>query len=157
MNFDAAAGVPGASPQQQSLGYVFDAGQTSFDVRPESTLLRIRGSLGLEKNSEVGVELFVHAFGIGVMETTAANLGAFPNPASPLGADWDGWMFYRSIHSSVVDAAGSIIDVKAMRKIQSGYSLIFVAGVYASTVDDSNATAPAINAQFTGRGLFLLP
>jgi len=157
MNFDAAAGGVLASPQGQSLGFVFSAGQTGLDVRPESTLLRIRGSLQMVKNSVQAVLLETQAFGIGVMETTAALLGAFPNPASPSGADWDGWMFYRSLMSGIVDATGSVIDVKSMRKIQSGYSLIFVSGSYAVTTDDSATQAPAIVSQLVARGLFLLP
>jgi len=119
--------------------------------------MRIRGSLNMQKNTIVALETTNFAVGFGVMETGAAAQAAFPNPATPEGADWDGWMFYRSLNSAIVDAASTIIDVKAMRKVQSGYSLVFVCGSDRASSDDSNVTAPAIAAQLNARILFLLP
>ncbi len=66
-------------------------------------------------------------------------------------------MFYRSINSGILDAASTVVDVKAMRKLQSGYSMIFVSGMHAATFDDSDASTSAIATQITVRGLFLLP
>jgi len=56
-----------------------------------------------------------------------------------------------------LDAEAAIIDVKSMRKIQSGYSLLLVAGTYSASTDDSPISAAAISTQLTARGLFLLP
>jgi len=146
-----------SNPGVASFGYVFPTGKESGALDAESTLIRIRGSLILDKNVVGATEFEAHAFGIGVMETGAALLGSFPNPASPEGSNWDGWMFYRSISTAVLDAEASIVDVKSMRKIESGYSLIFVAGVHVTTDDDSVPAIAGVNAEFTSRGLFFLP
>jgi len=156
LNFSRPSVISQPTGSSQSVGYVFGPSTDTQSIVFESTLLRIRGSLNMDKN-DVATANVTHAFGIGVMEATAANLGAFPNPARPDGAEWDGWMFYRSINSAVVDAASTMIDVKAMRKIQSGYALIFVAGSHFATFDDGSGTTPAIATQLTARGLFLLP
>jgi len=144
-----------ASPAEDVLGAVFNP----TGIPAESTLLRIRGSLLVEKNSQSVTTLFTLAYGIGVMESGAALQGAFPNPASPAGANWDGWMFYRSINTSILDAEAAIIDVKSMRKIESGYSLFFAYGAYAMTTDDATigSVAAASTSLITARGLFLLP
>jgi len=128
LNFQLSIGIGAASPQQRSLAYVFSAGGLTDDVNPESTIIRIRGSLELQKNVVSTADIETFAFGIGVMETQAALLGAFPNPASPLGSEWDGWMMYRSNSQGALDANAGIVDVKAMRKVQSGYSLVLVMG-----------------------------
>jgi len=140
----------GASPTEAVASVV-------FATQPEATMLRIRGSLNLEKNDVTAIEIKTLAFGIGVMETGALNLGSAPNPASPDGSDWDGWMFTRSINTSILDANAAIVDVKSMRKIQSGYSLFFAAGVYSMTTDDSVTTNLSPAFEFTARGLLLLP
>ncbi len=144
-----------------SSGVVFDLGEST--VGPESTLLRLRGSLELPKNDvQDGAGaiqgITTHAFGVGVMESSAAALGAFPNPASPLGSDWDGWMFYRSQEQGALDANAGIVDVKSMRKLQGGYSLILVFGAYKAPFDALDIVfAGDVEAFFTLRGLFLLP
>jgi len=68
-------------------------------------------------------------------------------------------MFYRSINTSILDAEAAIIDVKSMRKIESGYSLFFAYGAYAMTTDDATigSVAAASTSLITARGLFLLP
>jgi len=150
-----AGSAPGASA---SLGFVYDAAVDGID--PESTILRIRGSLFQDKNSvsSASGEFTTFAFGIGVLELGAAGLGAWPNPATPAGAEWDGWMFYRSINTSILDAEGTILDVKAMRKVQSGYSMIFVYGSQYTSSVNANLVADLDGAaQLTARGLFLLP
>jgi len=124
---------------------------------PESTIIRLRGSLNLPKNTASGVQTTTLAYGMGVMESGAAALGAFPNPASPEGADWDGWMFYRSLNSAVLDAASTVVDVKSMRKVQSGYSFIIVFGQYVQTNDDSVTAPISHQSELTARALVLLP
>jgi len=127
-------------------------------VPAESTILRIRGSVNLPKNTvglgAAGAENF--AIGIGVMEATAASLGAFPNPATPEGGAWDGWMFYRSQQATSLDANAAIIDVKAMRKVQSGEAIIIAVGAFQTVVSGSSLTTE-FNAQINLRALILLP
>lgn len=154
IQFIAPTGPLLNSPQDQLVGFF------SFpdELPEESTILRIRGSLEVVKNATgVGfVDNF--AFGIGVMERTAAEQGAVPNPATPQGAAWDGWMFYRSSQLPTVEAQASIVDVKSMRKMQGGNALIIVAGSQRSTESPlASAAAPAIDASFNGRFLILLP
>jgi len=161
LNYDVSQGSVSANPSSQSLGYVFDPALSGSGLDAESTILRIRGSLLLGKNTETGTPpqslIATFAFGIGVMETQAANLGAWPNPATVKGALWDGWMFYRSLNSSIVDATAAIVDVKSMRKLQSGQSIILVMGVEQSASDDTPAVAPAFTGSFTARALMMLP
>jgi len=161
LSFEGLGSVPGGGVSEALTGYVFPAEGGVNAIQPESTLLRIRGSIELGKNavSDTGslVVITTRAFGIGVMETTAALKSAFPNPASPEGANWDGWMFYRSIAQGAVDANGGIVDVKAMRKIESGYSLVMAMGVYSTQSDTANPPIIKTTGFFTARGLFLLP
>jgi len=154
VSFQAVSGPLLSSPQEQTVGFF-----SLVDEFPEeSTILRIRGSLELPKNSVAGNECITHAVGIGVMERTAAELGAVPNPASPAGASWDGWMFYRSTMLPPVEAESSLFDVKSMRKVQGGYAVIVVAGSYAATdVIADPVNAPAIDAKLVARALILLP
>ncbi len=161
MNFDPPTiPVGSAAGTNSAFGYVFPAQNDAISIPPESTVLRIRGSLNQDKNTADSAtgEFNTFAFGIGVMETGAAFLASFPNPATRLGSDWDGWMFYRSIFTGILDANASVADVKAMRKLQSGYSLVFVYGQeYNSRLDAVSTIAVTGLAQLTARGLFLLP
>jgi len=122
----------------------------------ESTILRIRGSLFLRENKKAALlsnrfsEAF--AYGIGVVTQEAAEAGAVPNPASVDGASWDGWMFYRSQMEPNIDAQSTVIDVKAMRKLESGYTLVFVLGA----VFNDAYTAVQPEAQLAARILFML-
>ena len=129
-------------------------------VPPESTLLRLRGSVNMPKNvaaAPAGVENENFAVGIGVMEIGAALLGAFPNPASPEGGAWDGWMWYRSQQQGNLDANSGIVDIKSMRKVQSGSSIIFVGGTFAARSDDQASGTTEANIQINLRALILLP
>jgi len=121
----------------------------------ESTILRIRGQLNVPKGvystSPASTELV--AFGIGVVSDQAATALAVPNPATATGYDWDGWMFVRQSPLDTVEISAGIVDVKAMRKWQSGDSIVFVAGAATSNVA---GFAPA-KIEFSLRGLFLLP
>jgi len=146
--------VPGPSVGS-SLGLVSDP--TIDKIPPESTILRIRGSLNLPKN-ELGLrDITTFAVGIGVMEATAAALGAFPNPATPDGGAWDGWMFYRSQQAGALDANATFFDVKSMRKVQSGQAVILVFGGYQATSDGGNVVVPETQMQINMRVLILLP
>jgi len=147
----STAGVAGSS-----LGLiVFQADLTAGFT--ESTLMRVRGSVLIPKSvpsaavGATGDE--VYGFGIAMVADEAAAVGAVPNPASAEGVNWDGWMFIRSNVVTAVDAEGTILDSKAMRKFGGGQSLVFVAGV--ST--DDPAGSSGLQVEFVGRGLFLLP
>ncbi len=161
MNFDPPTIPVGAAAGTSSFAaFQFEASKTFGKIDAESTLMRIRGSLNQDKNSVDSAtgEFNTFAFGMGVMESTAVAGAALPNPATRSGADWDGWMFYRSINTSILDANASIIDVKAMRKIQSGYSFFMIYGQeYNSRLDAVSTVAVTGLAQMSGRGLFLLP
>jgi len=121
----------------------------------ESTILRIRGALTVPKStyttSPTGTIIF--AFGIGIVSDEAASALAVPNPATASGVDWDGWLFLRQSNQSTVEAQATIVDVKAMRKWQSGQSIIFVAGLASELASGTNA----LDFGFSLRGLFLLP
>jgi len=142
------------SPGGQTVGFF----SISDEIPEESTILRIRGSLELPKNV-AGAGSNVHAVGIGVMERTAAESGVVPNPASPAGAAWDGWMFYRSTMLPPVEAESSLFDVKSMRKVQGGYAVIIVAGTFLSVepAQSVGQNLAAIDAKMVARALILLP
>jgi len=92
-----------------------------------------------------------------VLESSAAALGACPNPATPDGGAWDGWMFYRSQQTAALDANASIIDVKSMRKVQSGMSIIVVVGCFEAGSVPGAAQCAAFQVQLNLRALILLP
>jgi len=126
-------------------------------VPAESIILRIRGSLNLPKNSVVTAIVENVAVGIAVMEAGAAALGAAPNPASPDGGAWDGWMFYRSQQAVALDANATIIDIKSMRKVESGMAIIVVAGIFQSRSDGVAPQTSSFQVQLNLRALILLP
>jgi len=120
----------------------------------EATILRIRGTIDVQKSSILAAGADIYALGICVAsEHSAGVIDGVPNPASAEGADWDGWMFLRSAAQIALDITGTVVDVKAMRKIKSGDALCIVAGFATS-----QPTGGPIGT-FTGslRGLFLLP
>jgi len=158
LQFNIVTQVPATNPVGASIGFISDP--VLDKVPPESTILRLRGSVNLPKNQFTGVEVQTFAIGIGVMESTAAALGAFPNPATPEGGAWDGWMFYRSQQQGALDSNAGIVDVKSMRKVQSGQSIIIVFGEAIATTDDT--IPPFIGgaqskAEMNLRALILLP
>ncbi len=119
----------------------------------ESTILRIRGSLLMPKNS-IGVAQQVadnYSFGFGVTDIRSIVGGSSPLPISDV--DWDGWMFLRQSASVALDSNATILDVKAMRKIKTGDA--FFATAQAVT-GDTTAT-PVGNFLFDLRLLMLLP
>jgi len=157
LNFVLADNAGGALTDSNSVGFFSDP---LLDKIPaESTILRLRGSLNMPKNAVGGSALTFFAFGIGVMEATAAALGGFPNPATPEGGAWDGWLQYRSQQTAQLDANASIFDAKSMRKVQSGYAIVVVFGRYRASTDGQVLGASGVNdsMQLNARGLILLP
>ncbi len=118
----------------------------------ESTILRIRGSLLFPKTTLTGSLVDTEmAFGVGVTGTSSAtSSGSYPAPITD--SDWDGWMFRRQSAVSPVDSIGTVVDIKAMRKIQSGEALFFMAEAV-----DGGSTADVGTWIFDMRVLLLLP
>jgi len=155
MNLIIAGNIGGSTTEGNSVGLISDP--VLDKVPAESTILRIRGSVNLPKNTIGTSEVDNFAIGIGVMESTAAGLGAFPNPATPDGGAWDGWMWYRSQQAASLDANASIIDVKSMRKVQSGSSIVIVTGRFSSGTMGNLGVGAADQVQINLRALILLP
>jgi len=161
MNVQAANGIDqsgGGFRPSDIIGAGDSTAILQFPSQPgfiESTILRIRGTLNVPKSSYSNTAAMntINCFGIGVVSDQAASAGAVPNPATATGYDWDGWLFLRQASSEPLEPNSEIVDVKAMRKWQSGDSIIFVAGF--STSDPGGATA--VITTFSLRGLFLLP
>jgi len=144
------------TPSVQGEGTVAVAGITSTDGAQfvEGTILRIRGSLDLPKSTPLSSLLGdANAFGIGFVTDEAFAASAVPNPADASGADWDGWLFYRSTPLDTVEANAGIVDSKSMRKWEDGMTLVLVAGY----VDDSAVPVGTAAFTFIGRILILLP
>jgi len=120
----------------------------------EGTLMRIRGSIIVTKSDISGaVSDVVIAFGIGFVTDEAAAAGAVPNPATAAGADWDGWLFYRSNLAAPLDANAAVMDSKAMRKWDGGQSLVLIGGAATDAATPTGFT----NTTLIVRALFLLP
>ncbi len=106
----------------------------------ESTILRIRGSLLFPKSDPAPsasgtLQTTQHAFGIGVASIRSIIGGTAPTPI--VDADWDGWMFLRQSTVSPVDAVGTVLDVKSMRKVRGGDALF----ISAETINTSVGVA----------------
>ena len=147
--------IMGAGPSEVvDILFIDSAGAASAGLL-EGTLMRIRGSVSVDKSTPPasgGTDVIV-AFGIGFVTDEVAVAAAVPNPATIAGADWDGWLFYRSNVAAPADANATLMDSKAMRKWNSGMSLVLVAGAA------NNAGASAANSSVLAvmRGLFFLP
>ncbi len=152
----SAAGVGATSTLL--LGLVTDPSTTVGDetstLPEESTILRARGSLLFPKTEFTPGNNFPiaqFAFGFGVTDIRSIVNGVAPGPI--LDADWDGWMFLRQSAVAPVDSEGTVIDVKAMRKLKTGDALFFSAQGIAGTA----AATSAVDFIFDLRLLMLLP
>jgi len=152
-----AAGVnlsipaPGAGPSSA----LAVSGITSVNAGRfvEGTIIRIRGSIELPKSSTLVADNTVIAFGIGFVTDEAFAAAAVPNPALAEGADWDGWMFYRSILQGSLDANAGVFDVKSMRKWNDGMTFALIAG----EATDTGTGVGQSQVQIIARSLILLP
>jgi len=154
LDIDMTAPVSGADAVSAFVAF------TGADFIPaESTILRMRGSLSLTKSQpSAGGALSQgqFAFGIGVANTALLQGGAIPNPAKD--PFWDGWMFYRSTPLDTVEANAGVVDIKSMRKIESGTSLFCAFGAEYLSTDGFSAAADVVgSAVFSLRFLILLP
>ena len=141
--------APGAGPSSS----LFVQGITSKNGAGfvEGTVIRIRGSIEVPK-SDLGIPEQTVAFGIGFVTDEAFAVSAVPNPATAVGADWDGWMFYRAQLQGSLDANAGIFDVKSMRKWQDGMTFALVAGIATEGAGSGAAQVSVI-----ARALILLP
>ncbi len=130
-------------------------GEEVSTLPEESTVLRARGSLLFPKNeiggSDPGAQATEYAFGFGVTDVRSLVDGSFPGPI--VDSDWDGWMFLRQSTLTPVDSNATMVDVKAMRKIQTGDALFFAA----EQVSGTTSISPAGLFAFDMRFLILLP
>jgi len=118
-------------------------------IPTESTVLRIRGQLNVEKSTAAGLTI---GFGICVMDLpqVPADSDDLPGPLSS--PEWDGWMFMRGPSEfAPLDVNATQYDVKAMRKVEGGQRLAFVSEVYS---DDG---VGAGNITYSARVLLALP
>jgi len=147
--------VPATPGFGDPAGTIAASGISSDDAGAflEGTIVRIRGSLALGKSTLLVAGSSSEAFGIGFVTNEAFNASAIPNPATAVGADWDGWLFYRSTPLDTVEANAGLVDSKAMRKWNDGMTLVLVAG---AASDNASPLAPS-GAQFQARILILLP
>jgi len=135
-----------------TLALVSFDGAGTFPGLIESTILRMRGMLDMPKSVMTAATQTIQAFGIGFVTNEAALAGAVPNPATASGAEWDGWMFIRTSTQIALDIQGTVLDIKAMRKWDTGQSLVFVAGAETDSTTTGNDLF-----KMSIRGLFLLP
>jgi len=119
-------------------------------IPEESTILRVRGSLVFPKYDTSAATGTDHSFGFGVSAISDLNSDSYPGPLSDI--DSDTWMFLRKGAIAPLDAAGTIVDVKAMRKVVSGDAFFVMAE---TTTSSSNPTDGLW--QFDLRLLILLP
>ncbi len=122
----------------------------------EVTILRARGSLVFPPYSTgqgtlTGTVTDQYAWGFGVTDIRSLVKNVFPGPI--IDSDWDGWMFLRQSGVAPIDSAGSIVDVKSMRKIESGDALFFAA----QAVSGDAVVTPGAAFVFDMRFLILLP
>ena len=126
-------GLPAHSSGVASITTVLMA---SLGFTEPSTILRIRGDFRamLDGASDGTVQQF--AFGIGVVSTDAATLGATAMP-DPFGEPEYPWLFYHSANLVASILGGALIepalaqafvtiDSKAMRRVKPGQSLVSV-------------------------------
>ncbi len=156
----AAAGTATGTHTEASLILVSDTepgvGEEASTLPEECTILRSRGSLTFPKNniadgSPVGSILEQYVFGFGILDIRSLTQGIFPGPI--IDSDWDGWMFLRQSGVAPVDSEGTVVDVKAMRKIKTGDALFFAA----QHVHGGGTASTAKVFNFDMRLLILLP
>jgi len=154
MGIDLIPAAPAVGSPTISMASVSSASAAANGFL-EGTILRIRGSISVPKSTPQGTAsgAITVAVGFGFVTDDAALAQAVPNPATAVGADWDGWMFFRSNVAAPLDANAAILDQKSMRKWSSGTSLVFVAGACTDSATPGTETTVLI----TARILLLLP
>jgi len=121
----------------------------------ECTILRIRGSLTFPATKFDSAALALDtafSFGMGVAALQDNIADNYPAPITD--PNWSGWMFMRQSTQIPVDAVGTFVDVKAMRKMKTD-EVFFMMGESLK----GNSATPAISGDWLMdlRLLILLP
>ncbi len=132
---------------------VVEQGEEASTLPEECTILRARGSLLFPKNLAAAGPIIEDNYSWGFGVTDIRSIQGFSAPGAIIDADWDGWMFLRQSGVSPVDSMGTMVDVKAMRKIKNGDALFFSA----QAVNGGSTITPAGQFLFDLRLLILLP
>ena len=120
------------------------------------TLVRSRGSLSVVPQSFAADVNVIGAFGAGIVtdEAFAAGAGSIPGPWS--NSDWEGWFIWETVNyfydvttndSRMLFPSGTVIDSKAMRKFDTGETMVFM----------FESQGPALSVSAPVRLLFMLP
>ena len=127
-----------ASPSTAVLANV--TGSVFLNLRP-FTIVRARGFLHLMSDQEAASELQAVNFGICVASDQAVLIGitALPTPTTDQGSDlWQTFVTLMAAHGAgTVDSqrgVGVAYDSKAMRRVEDGAQLVFVAESEVNTV-----------------------
>ncbi len=113
------------------------------------TVRRTRGRFLIASDQSGGIESQNGAFGLIVVTTDAASVGATAIPGPVSSAPDDGWFVWEPFHTRVTDGLGTrfyetfSFDSKAMRRIEEGYLI-------AVMVENADATTGLeINVSFS--------
>ena len=126
--------LPGDMIQSSATGTKLFAGSIAFSS--PGTILRCRGRISgtFDETAQVG-DFLTTTFGLGIVSTDAATLGAtaMPDPSGDGDYPWLWWetMDLRSSVAAAPTAYGPSakeleIDTKAMRRVKPGQSLVMV-------------------------------
>ena len=126
-------------PALQGYVAVADTGATligSLPLDEASTIVRVRGNVGILASSVAADDTIVGAFGMAIVSSEAFNAGVGSIPEPFTDADWGGWMVWRSFsyRFEFFDGTGSNfpnwsfeVDSKAMRKGGPNERLVLIA------------------------------
>ncbi len=127
-------GMPGSVVQSSAVGTKIFAGSLAFTS--PGTILRTRGVIKatFDETAQIGDTMFT-SFGLGIVSTDAATVGASAMPDPGDEADYP-WLWYGQILLRSNVAAGPTaygpaaekleVDSKAMRRFKPGQSLVLV-------------------------------
>jgi len=138
-------------PPEQGFQVVTSGGSSlisSLSVEEAITIIRTRGSIGIEMSFAAGLSV-VGAVGIGIVSTEAFGIGitAIPTPYSD--ADWHGWLMWESFAMTVDfdDATGArfgafqiAVDSKGSRKVAANETLVMIAESQIGAYNIADAT-----------------
>ncbi len=120
-------------------GTITNVQSAAVDALTPFTIVRSRMAFYLRSDQSAAAEDQVCAFGIAVVSAQAAAIGvtAVPTPVTDLGSD--AWLLHKIMFNSVGAGAVDNIrghymeeDSKAMRKVEDGFELTFVAEIDAA-------------------------
>ena len=110
----------------------------------DTTIVRVRGTLGVRPNDSSADQNVVGAYGIGIVSDQAFAAGAASMPGPWSDKDWGGWLVWMAIGfryefisgtGALLGSVQQIIDSKAMRKVQQNETVVAVAESQAVAFD----------------------